>query len=211
MPVLSLRAEGLAVGHGGVALQAGLTLEVEPGRRLAVVGPSGCGKTTLLRALAWLDAPLAGALTLGGAAPRAVGFPQWRRRVIYVAQRATFFGDPVADELARPFAYRAASAAFDAGAARDALEAVGLAPKWEAASDTLSEGERQRLALVRAGLLGPDVLLLDEPTSALDEATASRVEEWLGALGCAVVLVSHDAAQRARLADETLTLEAPDA
>lgn len=211
MPVLTLRAEALSVGHGGVALQAGLTLEVEPGRCLAVVGPSGCGKTTLLRALAWLDAPLAGELSLGGESPREMSFPRWRRRVIYVAQRATFFGDPVSDELARPFAYGTADEAFDADAAREALAAVGLADKWDAASDTLSEGERQRLALVRAGLLGSDVLLLDEPTSALDEATATRAEAWLGELGCALVLVSHDAAQRSRLADDTLTLEKPDA
>jgi len=211
VPVLRLRAEALSVGHDGVVLREGLTLDVEPGRCLAVVGPSGCGKTTLLRLLAWLDAPLAGELTLGGESPGAMGFPRWRRRVVYVAQRATFFGDAVSDELARPFAYATADAAFDADAAREALEAVGLASKWDATSDALSEGERQRLAVVRAGLLAPAALLLDEPTSALDDATAERVERWLTGLGCALVLVSHDAAQRERLADAVLELEAPDA
>jgi len=211
VPVLTFSAEGLSVGHEGVVLQEGLTLAVEPGRGLAVAGPSGCGKTTLLRALAWLDAPLAGTLSLGGESPRAMGVPRWRRRVVYVAQRATFFGDPVRDELARAFAYGTARGSFDPGAARGALDAVGLGDKWDAASDALSEGERQRLALVRAALVSPDVLLLDEPTSALDEAAVQRVERWLADLGCARIVVSHDAAQRARLADDVLELGGRDA
>ncbi len=206
---MGFEARDLAVGHGGVALQRGLGFAVEPGGCVAVSGPSGSGKTTLLRALAALDAPLDGRVTLDGAAPEAMGFPTWRRRVIYVAQRATFFGDTLEAELARPFGYRTSRAPFDPAAAREALGAVRIRHALDAPVDTLSEGERQRVALVRAALLTPAVLLLDEPTSALDAETARDVEAWLLDRDAALVLVSHDPAQRARMSQRTLSLEAP--
>lgn len=206
---VSFEARELAIGHGGVALQRDLGFALEPGGRLAVVGPSGCGKTTLLRALAMLDAPLAGAVTLDDAAPEAMGYPTWRRRVIYVAQRAVFFGGTLAEELARPFGYRHATGRYEPAAARASLDAVRVRHALETPVETLSEGERQRVALVRAALLEPRVLLLDEPTSALDAATTEAVEAWLLETAAALVVVTHDPAQQARVSQTSLTLEAP--
>ncbi|HBQ15743.1 MAG TPA: hypothetical protein DEF51_33005 [Myxococcales bacterium] len=195
----------LVVGRGDAALVRGLSFSLDRGERVALVGPSGVGKTTALRAMAWLDDPLGGSLALDGQTPMSMGAPAWRRRVLLVAQRATFFGGCVREELARPFGYRSATGAFDADAARSQLDALGLAHKWDAPCEQLSEGERQRVALARALLLEPAVLLLDEPTSALDEASAERVEAQL--TDRTFVIVSHQAAQRERLRARPIVLE----
>ncbi|HJL17638.1 MAG TPA: ATP-binding cassette domain-containing protein [Sandaracinaceae bacterium LLY-WYZ-13_1] len=195
----TLEVRDLAVGRGDRRLLAGLSFTLAPGIRVALTGPSGVGKTTALRALCLLDEPFEGTLALDGASPEQLGVPRWRRRVVLVAQRASFFGGTVGEELARPFTFRSADAAFDADRARERLAALGLAPGWDAPVEALSEGERQRVALVRALGVEPDVLLLDEPTSALDPDAARAAEAMLCADDRALVLVSHDEAQRARL------------
>ena len=116
----------------------------------------------------------------------------------YVAQRAAFFGGTVEEELARPFAYRSAGdAAFDAAEAEATLARLGLSGALARPVSELSEGERQRVALTRALLLRPAVLLLDEPTSALDAATRDSVDAELE--GRTLVLVTHDDAWREQL------------
>ncbi len=207
---MRLSVEGLAVGFDGSAIQSGLSFVLAAGERIAIAGPSGCGKSTLLRSLAMLDAPIEGAVTLDGQTPAEHGYPAWRRRVLYVAQRSTFFGGTVRCELERPFRYRSAARPFDEEAALAALSRVGLGGKASALVDEMSEGERQRIALVRALLIEPNVLLLDEPTSALDEGTTERVEGWLEECASSIVIVTHDSAQRERLCAELIELEALD-
>jgi len=203
--------EGLAVGFDGRAIQRDLSFDLQPSERMALTGPSGSGKSTTLRSIAMLDAPIEGSVTLDGQAPSALGYPQWRRRVLYVAQRASFFGGAVLDELARPFRFATASAEFSERAAVEALTVLGLEGKRDALVAELSEGERQRVALVRAVLLDPDVLLLDEPTSALDRASAERVEAWLREARASILLVTHDDLQRERFCTKALALDAADA
>ena len=203
-----LEARDLSVGYGGVVIVRGVSLALAAGERAALTGPSGSGKTTVLRALAALDPLIEGALALDGRPPAEHGYPAWRRRVVYVAQRATLFGGTLEDELSRPSRYRSARAPFDRAAARAALDAVGVSHGLDAEASHLSEGERQRLTLARAALVGPDVLLLDEPTSALDADTTRAVEAWLAALPAAILWVTHDPAQRDRVAQRSLHLEA---
>ncbi|HHH29514.1 MAG TPA: ATP-binding cassette domain-containing protein, partial [Polyangiaceae bacterium] len=187
---MRLSVNGLAVGFEGVPIQHEIDFVIEPGARVGLSGPSGSGKSTTLRALAMLDAPLEGEVTLGGQRPAQIGYPSWRRRVLYVSQRASFFGGTVLEELERPFGFATAAQPFDRGRALEALETLGLSTKQDAPSGELSEGERQRVSLVRAVLLDPDVLLLDEPTSALDSAAAKRAEAWLDAGRASVLLVT---------------------
>ncbi|HYH23669.1 MAG TPA: ABC transporter ATP-binding protein [Azospirillum sp.] len=171
---------------------------VPAGTCVAVRGPSGSGKSVLLRAIADLD-PNRGEVRLGDRARSAMPAPEWRRRVTYVAAESGWWADGVGAHFADPA--RAAPLMEALGLPRDAMD-------WPVAR--LSTGERQRLALVRALVQGPDVLLLDEPSGALDADATARLEAQLRremARGAAILLATHDPAQADRLATRTLWVE----
>jgi putative ABC transport system ATP-binding protein len=175
----------------------GVDLHLRPGDLRAVVGVSGSGKTTLLRALVGLTALARGSLTLDGRPLDRWEPTRWRRRVGMLPQRAVMLPGTVADNLAWPAHLRVArdSAAVqrDPGALLEAL-GLGRALLQRPASE-LSEGQGSRVALARAVLAGPSVLLLDEPTAALDEHSSDRVEAFVRSLaddGIAVLWVLHD-------------------
>ncbi len=197
------------IGLGERMLLTSVALALGPGQRVAVVGPSGAGKTLLLRALAGLDQPAAGTVSVDGQGPAEIGYPRWRRRVMYVGQRAVMFPGPVEHNLRRPFTYATAEAPFPAEGARAGLAALGLAELGERPARDLSEGERQRVGLLRALLCGPSVVLLDEPTSALDPAATEAVEHAVRAYtdaGAGAIVVTHDPAQARRWCTDTLDL-----
>ncbi len=200
----------LAVSAGGVPLLAGVGLALEPGEAVGVVGPSGSGKTTLLRALALLSDPVRGEVTLRGRGPADWGYPEWRRRVSLVAQRPELLDDTVRQNLARPFGYRTSLGAFPEERAKRALAELGLDDRLDQAAPTLSEGQQQRVSLVRALLVEPDVLLLDEPTSALDARAVRAVEALVtrdvSERGAAALVVTHDAEQAERWCDRVVDL-----
>lgn len=207
-----LHATELEVCVAGRRLTGPLEIQVSPGRVLGIRGPSGSGKTTLLRCLARLRDPDRGTVTLDGRSAEELGFPAYRSRVVYVAQRPAMLGGTVLDNLAFAFGLKAHRAPLPRGEAERLLAAFELRGGLGVEAARLSEGERQRVGLVRALLLEPSVLLLDEPTSGLDARSAELVEAELRARlerGCALVLVTHDAAQLDRLAHAVLDVEAP--
>jgi len=168
---------------------------------VAVTGKSGAGKSLLLRSLADLD-PNDGDVKLDGQSRNAMAAPDWRSQVVYVPAESGWWADDVGGH-------------FD-----DREAATGLLHRMQLPADCLdwpvsrlSTGERQRLALVRAMVLAPKVMLLDEPTSGLDPDTALRAEAVLHerlADGGAIILVSHDPAQAERLASRRLHIEGGD-
>ncbi len=172
--------------------------DLGPGDALGVTGPSGSGKTLFLRALADLD-PNEGDLALAGEARAAMPAPVWRRRVTYVPAESGWWAEMVREHFT------------DWPAAARVVESLGLAAEcggWPVAR--LSTGERQRLALARALVHGPDILLLDEPTSGLDVqltwVVEARLKEFLGA-GGGLIFVTHDPAQARRLAKRCLRFD----
>jgi len=208
-----LRVADIAVEAGGVRLFAGLSLELGEGERVALTGPSGCGKTTLLRAVAGLIDPCAGEILLHGRPPETFGWPAYRRQVVLVDQRPILFDETVRFNLEKPFTYRTAGATpWPAARAAELLEAFGLgARRLDQPARSLSQGQQQRVALVRALLLAPAILLLDEPTSALDPESVELVEERLVAeargQGLGALVVTHDRHQAHRLCDRVLDLQ----
>jgi len=207
-PVLELL--DVVVAAGGAPLLVDVSLRLHAGECVALRGPSGCGKTTLLRAAAGLDDPAAGEILLDARPPGAHGWPAFRRAVVLCAQAAVVLPGSVRENLARPFAYRAAREPFPEARADDLLDRLRVgARRRDQDAASLSAGQRQRVALIRALLLRPRALLLDEPTSALDDDAAALVEALLReerTRGLAVLTVTHDASQAERVADRVVDL-----
>jgi ABC-type dipeptide/oligopeptide/nickel transport system ATPase subunit len=197
-------AEGVWRGFGGRPVLRGIHLSVHRGEIVAVTGPSGCGKTTLGDVLLGLLRPKAGTvLRLPGVAP-------WRFGKLYQDPPSAFAPHQTMRQALQDVAYRHSLswAAITAWLGRLRLAPVLLDRRPEA----LSGGELQRFALARVLALDPVFLFADEPTSRLDPITQAEVSALLGKLarerGLAVLLVTHDAALAAKLADRTLQLKA---
>jgi putative ABC transport system ATP-binding protein len=209
---VSLAVSDLAVSVSGRLLLSGVNFYLDAGETLAVEGPSGSGKTSLLRVLAGLDDPAGGAISCDGRAPADWGLPAYRLAARLMAQQPAFAPGTVVENLKRPFSFDAQSREFDPVHASHALAALQLSPDVLSQSvETLSVGERQRVALVRAILTGPRWLLLDEPTSALDSDRIQCVEDfltaWRAETGGGWLMVSHDPAQTQRLCGKAISLE----
>ncbi|MDT0268995.1 ATP-binding cassette domain-containing protein [Streptomyces sp. DSM 44915] len=170
-----------------------LELTVERDEFLVVVGPSGSGKSTLLRILAGLEPLDAGTLARPDR-PTAEGPPP---PIGVVFQQPLLYPWlTVRQNIALGQRYRANRDRFDATAVDELLDRLGLDGLGDAWPDQLSGGQAQRVAVARAVVVRPDILLLDEPFSALDPATRATLQDWLreivAALGLTVVLVTHD-------------------
>lgn len=175
-----------------------VSFDLTDGECVAVRGPSGAGKTLLLRTVADLD-PSRGEVRLDGKSRNDYSGPDWRRRVVYVPAESGWWGDKVGEHFS------------DWDKAAPLVERLGLPDAvrdWTV--ERLSTGERQRLALVRALILEPRVLLLDEPTSGLDAEAVTAVEALIGEHldeEVSALWVTHDAGQARRMADRGFYIE----
>ena len=202
-----LRAQKLVRRFGGVAVLAGVDLVVEAGELVVLLGANGAGKTTLLRVLATLLRPSDGRLELFGldAGLRA---PATLRRVGYVGHESACYPDLTGAENLAFYAglYDVPDAATRVA---ELLTWAGLDGAARRPVRVYSRGMQQRLALARAMLHAPDLLILDEPFSGLDPAAQTALDERLVALrtaGHAIVLSTHDVARAAPLATRTVVL-----
>jgi ABC-type Fe3+/spermidine/putrescine transport system ATPase subunit len=196
-----LAARGLEVGYGRGADAFTLRvpeLALHAGEALAVLGPNGSGKSTLLRALAGLLPLRAG--TIEGA----------EREAALVFQRPLVVSGSVAHNAELPLWARGVARAERRRRAEQALAAFGIAPLARRRADTLSGGELRRLALARAFVSRPELLLLDEPFDDLDErareALSADLRRAVDDDGLAVALVTHDLRQALLLADRVAVL-----
>jgi ABC-type multidrug transport system fused ATPase/permease subunit len=198
---------------GGPPVLHGVTLEVAPNTRLAVVGETGSGKTTLAKLLTRLMDPTTGAVRLDGIDLRTVPFSSLRDRVVMVPQEGFLF-----DSTLRANALYGRLDATD-DHIREAAEELGLADWLDGLprgldthvgqrGESLSAGERQLVALIRAHLADPDLLVLDEATSAVDPALEMRIGRALERLtrGRTSVTIAHRMST-AESADEVIVVD----
>jgi predicted ABC-type transport system involved in lysophospholipase L1 biosynthesis ATPase subunit len=194
-------------GDASVRALAGVSLEVGPGERVALLGRSGSGKTTLLHVLGGLGEPSAGEITWRGrplsSLDRAARGAVRAHGIAYVFQGANLLPYFTALENVAFAAHLAPDGAGPVLEPEALLELVGLSAKDEHLPAELSGGEAQRVALARALAQRPELLLCDEPTGHVDSDTAGRVLDLIEALqiefGFALVLATHDAEVAARL------------
>ena len=190
-----------------------INLHVPGGQHIALVGPSGSGKTTLARLIARLADPTLGNVLLGGVGLTRVENADLRRRLIVVPQEPFLFADTIAYNLrfASPDATDAVLRdAFSDLELEDWLETLpnGIDTHVGQRGGSLSAGERQLVALVRAAVVRPDVLILDEATSSVDASTEVRISRALRklALGRTTVSIAHRLSTAAR-AERVILLE----
>ena len=191
---------GVSKTFGARAVLRSLDVEIPSGQFVAVVGRSGCGKTTLLRLIAGLDSPSAGALRVGGA--NVAGLMRSVRLLFQDARLLPWQSVVGNVGVARGPDWRRA--------ALEALGAVGLEDRSEDWPSVLSGGQRQRVALARALVSRPEVLLLDEPFGALDALTRMEMHDLLARVwrerGFTTVLITHDVGEAVALADRVIVL-----
>jgi heme exporter protein A len=179
----------------------GVDFEVQSGEFVALLGPNGAGKTTFLRILASLSRPSLGEVNIAGyKLPQQSS--QVRARLGVVSHLPLLYGDLSAEENLRFYAHLYGITNYQLRIT-EVLEMVGLALRRGDLVRTFSRGMQQRLAIGRAILHDPDVLLLDEPYTGLDQDASSMLDEVLKTLprqGRTVVMTSHDLAHAEELA-----------
>jgi heme ABC exporter ATP-binding subunit CcmA len=186
----AIEASGLRRAFGFRPVLRGVDLTVGWGERVAVFGPNGAGKTTLLRVLASLLRPHGGRLRVGGHEPSRLG-PAVRRLIGVVAHQTYLYDDLTAEENLR-FYGRMHGLPRLAARVDELLAQLDLAARRHDRARTLSRGLQQRLALARALLHDPPILLLDEPDTGLDARAFDLLRGTILTGGRAVVMTTHD-------------------
>jgi len=201
-----IELKGVGKCYGSSQILKEVDLQMFEGEVMALIGPTGSGKTTLLRLIDLLEEPSSGAILLEG---RDVArLPErellkLRRRMAMVFQKPVMFKASVKDNVSYGLKVRGIKAPEKVDLV---LEAVGLQSYAHRDATTLSGGEMQRIALARALIVEPEVLLLDEPTANLDPGSAASVEELISGLQTTVIMATHNMNQCLRLSDRVAVL-----
>jgi len=199
---------------GGLEALRGVTLAIETGEMVFITGHSGAGKSTLLKLAAVIERPTSGSVIVNGqnvGALRARAVPFLRRNFGLIFQDQKLLFDRNAFEnVMLPLAITGFERREAARRVRAALDKVGLLAKEKAFPVTLSGGEQQRLAIARAIVHRPSILMADEPTGNLDTAHAVEIGDLFRSfhqVGVTVVIATHDEAFAARLKPRLVALK----
>ena len=202
-----VEATGIEKHFGARPVLKRVDLSVGVGEMFVIIGPTGSGKTTLLHILGLLESATSGHLRLLGndCNMSATNNLELRRRMAFVQQKPIAFNMSLRDNISQPLRWRGLGRAEMELRVNAMLEATGMTGYARRTALTLSGGETQRLAIARALVSRPEILLLDEPTANLDLESVLQVEQILEGIVCqrhtTVIMTTHDLAQAGRLAD----------
>ena len=205
-----VKFKGIEKRYGKVVAVKKMDLEIPEGSLVTLLGPSGCGKTTLLRMLAGLEEPTHGDIFVKGVRINAT--PIHKRNLGIIFQNyALFPHKTIFDNVAFGLKYRSASKAIMKEKVEKALETVRLPGVGDRMPSQLSGGQQQRIALARAIVIEPDVLLMDEPLSALDENLREdmrrEIDNLQQALGVTTIFVTHDQREALSMSDKVVVMK----
>ncbi len=201
--ILPLAIEGISLHRGGRRILGPVSWRLDGHGITILMGPNGSGKTSLLRAIHGLERVREG--HLHWAAPEDIV----RRGQTFVFQTPILMRRSVCDCIAYPLRLDGVARAEARARAAEIGARVGLSGLLQQPAETLSGGEKQKLALARAMIRAPQLLLLDEPCASLDPRATAAIETVLrgaAAAGTRIVMSTHDAGQARRLADDILFL-----
>ncbi|MEM9459895.1 MAG: ABC transporter ATP-binding protein [Myxococcota bacterium] len=207
--VTPLELRGIGKRFGRLSVLRGVDLRVEAGEVVGLIGANGSGKTTLLCIAVGLLPPSEGERWLGGREAPTIELPD-RQRIAFVTHTTQLYPRLTARENLQLFADLRRAAGMDSAAADPLLERLGLSHAASRIVGTFSRGMQQRLALARALMGRPQLLLLDEPFTALDRPGRLRLAEVLleeRERGLAVLLSSHDYDAVVSVTDRVVLLE----
>jgi heme exporter protein A len=206
LPPTGLRFENIDKRYGGLFALRRVSFEISPGECVVLAGRNGSGKTTLLRIAAQIVRPTAGKLSFPGASADSTV----NARPGYVAHTTMVYDELTAEENLILFA-KLQNVPQSAARAEELLRDVGLFERRDSPVRTFSRGMRQRIAIARALIHRPSVLLFDEPATGLDPLGISWLAKSLGEVnraGCTVVMSLHGESEISALATRAVRLDA---
>ncbi len=205
-----LQVRNVSKSYGAIKAVDSLSLDLHEGELLAILGPSGCGKSTLLSCIAGIESPESGEITVGGrcffSSERGINIPPEERRLGFVFQNYALWPHmTVFENVAYPLKMAKTPSKVMKEVVEHNLSLVELSTKGHRYPHELSGGEQQRVALSRALVMNPDLLLLDEPLSNLDarlrETMQLEIRKIQQKLNLSVIHVTHDQAEAMAMAD----------
>lgn len=206
----AVQLKGLRKDFGRIRAVKPIDLDIEQGSLVTLLGPSGCGKTTILRMIAGLEHPTGGDIFIKGR--RINDVPIHKRNLGMIFQNyALFPHKTIFDNVAFGLKYRGVPKDEIREKVRQALELVRLPDVEKRHPAQLSGGQQQRIALARAIVIEPDVLLMDEPLSALDENLREEMRREIDnlqqMLGVTTIFVTHDQREALSMSDRIVVLQ----
>ncbi|HDS7115452.1 TPA: ABC transporter ATP-binding protein [Klebsiella aerogenes] len=213
--MIELSVDNLHLTYGDNPVLKGVSMELKRGEVVSLLGPSGSGKTTLLRAVAGLEKPTAGRITIGNSvvydgSPRSEIPAEERNLGLVFQSYALWPHKTVFDNVAYPLKLRKVASGEIKQRVQSVLDQLGLGHLGNRHSHQLSGGQQQRVAIGRALVYNPPVILLDEPLSNLDaklrEEARVFLRELIIKLGLSALMVTHDQNEAMAISDRILLL-----